>query len=751
MTQDAIGAQDPLPRFIGRQPAFSPAQGSVWDESQRYRLISVLGEGGFGKVYQAEDTFAGNALVAIKSINLSGLSATQMIEATDGFNREVQLLSNLSHPHLPRIHDHFTDPEHWYLVLDFIPGESLERFMQVHQNYQHLPDGTGFTPGGPLTLAEIFDLALQLCDVLGYLHAHRPPIIFRDLKPSNIMRTPPGQHFLIDFGIARHFKPGQAKDTIPFGSPGYAAPEQYGREQTTPRADIYSLGALLHHLLTGHDPAENGFAFAPLPELPPALQGLDAFLRKMLAMHPEERPSSMDEIRDELEYFMSWVGLLPSGPDRDRPRDPVSPLARPPVNAGRRAALIGLASVAGVIIVGGLGAEIVSHLQSQRRMIIVNPVFSRSTIPAQPATSTPSTSPTPPPNTSMAASTLFTYRGHSAAVQSVDWSPDGTRVVSAGDDAQVHVWDARTGRLYLRLLGHQDSVQAVGWSPDGQYIASGSRDQTVRVWNASTGGLVSIYRGHSYAVNTLAWAPANIGQQIASAGDAQETHIWFATSGQLNYIHSTPGKDVSAPPYNRTLSVTWGNAQMIASAGDGSTTQAWGGPNSQSGDTTFAANTGQMAAIAWSPDFGRLMAFAGVSQEGQTLGLWDMFGGSAANWSFSLQGAAQSPNTTTLPLSAWNTGPGNAPLRPRSMFAPKAGLAWSPDWLLIVACSANIPTVSVVNGQSGTFKSSYSGHSTGVNAVACSSQTPKGCALVVASAGVDRTVRIWSIPGACIN
>ncbi|HEX4714705.1 MAG TPA: serine/threonine-protein kinase, partial [Ktedonobacteraceae bacterium] len=313
MTQDATHAQDPLTRFIGRQPALSPAQGNAWDESRRYRLVSVLGEGGFGKVYQAEDTFSGNALVAVKSINLSGLSATQVIEATAGFNREVQLLSTLSHPHLPRIHDHFTDPEHWYLVLDFIPGESLEHFMQVHQSYRHPPDGTGFTPGGPLTLAEIFDLALQLCDVLDYLHAHKPPIIFRDLKPSNIMRTPPGQHFLIDFGIARHFKPGQQKDTIPFGSPGYAAPEQYGRAQTTPRTDIYSLGALLHHLLTGHDPAENGFAFAPLPELPPALQGFEVFLRKMLAIHPEERPSSMKEVRDALEYCMSQLGLLPSG------------------------------------------------------------------------------------------------------------------------------------------------------------------------------------------------------------------------------------------------------------------------------------------------------------------------------------------------------------------------------------------------------------------------------------------------------
>lgn len=739
MTQDARRAQDSLPRFIGSQSALSSVQGQVRDESQRYHLISVLGEGGFGKVYLAEDTFSGNSVVAIKSINLSGLSTTQMIEATDGFNREVRLLSNLAHPHLPRIHDHFTDPEHWYLVLDFISGEPLERYLLTRQSWPRPLDGTGFTPGGPLALAEIFDLMLQLCDVLGYLHAHEPPIIFRDLKPSNIMCTPAGQFFLIDFGIARHFKPGQPKDTIPFGSPGYAAPEQYGREQTTPRADIYSLGALLHHLLTGDDPAENGFAFAPLPELPPALQGFEDFLRSMLAVHPEERPSSMEEVRGRLEYFMFRLGLLPMGPGRDLPQDPTAQPARPPINAGRRAVLIGLASVAGVAAVGSLSAALVTRLHPQHNGIM---------LVGHAATPFPTPQPTASPTLAAAPNTLLTYRGHTGAVQSVDWSPDGTRVVSAGDDAQVHVWDARTGQLYFRLLGHQDSIQAVGWSPDGQYIASGSRDHTVRVWNAATGQLVSIYRGHTYGVNTLAWAPTNIGQQVASAGDAQETHIWYAINGQLNYIHSTPGKDVSAPPYNRILSVTWGNAQLTASAGDGSTTQAWGAPNSQSGDITFAAYTGSMLAIAWNPDFGRLMPFAGVNQD-QTLVLWDMSGISTPIWSFPLQRAAQAPGSNVSPLIYRHTNGRSIPLDTRSMFAPRAGLAWSSDGKSIVACAADVSSVSVVNGQSGMFLFAYQGHTAGVNAVACSPQTSQGCTLLVASASQDQTVHIWSLSSAC--
>ncbi len=225
---------------------------------ERYQILAQLGTGGFGAVYKAADTRAHNQIVAIKQINLRGLTPQETIEATDGFNREVQLLSALTHARLPHIHDHFTDPDHWYLVMDFIDGETLEHYLR------DVASPSSQATIRALPLDEVLDIGLQLCDVLAYLHTNQPPIVFRDLKPANIMRNPGGKLSLIDFGIARHFKPGQLKDTIPFGSPGYAAPEQYGRAQTTPRADIYSLGALLYHLLSRVDPAETPFSFAPL-------------------------------------------------------------------------------------------------------------------------------------------------------------------------------------------------------------------------------------------------------------------------------------------------------------------------------------------------------------------------------------------------------------------------------------------------------------------------------------------------------
>jgi len=263
----------------------------------RYRLLASLGQGGFGSVFKAQDTLSQNKVVAIKEISLNGLQQQEMLDATASFNREVQVLSDLRHPGLPKLYNYFTDAEHWYLVMDFIAGETLER---------HLEQTIG---GHFLQLTDVLRVGIQLCIVLDYMHTHNPPIIFRDLKPSNVMLIPSGGVRLIDFGIARYFKPGQFKDTMAFGSPGYAAPEQYGKAQTTPCADVYSLGAMLHQMLTGNDPTEVPFRFLPLqtynlrhPQAT-ALQLLDRLLTHMVELDPGKRPGSMALVKQHLEYI----------------------------------------------------------------------------------------------------------------------------------------------------------------------------------------------------------------------------------------------------------------------------------------------------------------------------------------------------------------------------------------------------------------------------------------------------------------
>lgn len=282
--------------------------------ARRYRIEEEIGQGGFGIVYKARD-INWNRRVAIKQINLHALNAKEIIEATDSYNREVKLLSTLVHPNLPRIYDHFTDPEHWYLVMDFIEGETLEEYLEAAGTRQKkyffgllparkslpTPAAQGTQQASRLPVREVLDIGIQLCKVLNYLHMRQPPVIFRDVKPANIMRNPRGHIYLIDFGIARQFTPGQARDTGPLGSPGYAAPEQYGKAQTTVQTDVYGLGATLQTLLTGKDPLELSLVGALAGhKIPKKLQRL---LDRMLERDSTQRPKTMHEVHKRLEFI----------------------------------------------------------------------------------------------------------------------------------------------------------------------------------------------------------------------------------------------------------------------------------------------------------------------------------------------------------------------------------------------------------------------------------------------------------------
>ena len=226
-------------------------------------------------------------------MSTSGLPAARLQEAEEAFEREAHLLADLLHPNLPRIYEHFAENDRSYLVMDFIDGQTLEEYLAK-------------IVGKPLPVEQVMKWAQQFCDVLNYLHSHQPPIVFRDLKPANVMIDDSGHIYLIDFGIARIFKPGKQHDTVALGSPGYAAPEQYGKAQSTPRSDIYSLGALLHCLLTGSDPSEQPFFFRPASQLNPAVNpALESLLKQMLDMDSERRPASAQAVWQALEQAAS--------------------------------------------------------------------------------------------------------------------------------------------------------------------------------------------------------------------------------------------------------------------------------------------------------------------------------------------------------------------------------------------------------------------------------------------------------------
>ncbi len=257
---------------------------------QRYLILGQIGRGGMGAVYKAEDTRFSRRYVAIKEMSQSHLNTVELEMAIARFQQEADMLASLVHPNLPRITDRFSDQERSYLVMDFIDGKTLLQLIKEAPNHQ-------------LPVAQVLYYARQLCDVLIYLHGHQPPIIFRDLKPNNVMITPRDQVFLIDFGIARSFKEGKSQDTFFLGSPGYAPPEQHGYAQTNPRSDLYGLGATLHYCLTGRDPfyAQDRFSFPPVqqfnPQVPPEL---DRLIQHLVAQNEWERPTSAHEVQQAL-------------------------------------------------------------------------------------------------------------------------------------------------------------------------------------------------------------------------------------------------------------------------------------------------------------------------------------------------------------------------------------------------------------------------------------------------------------------
>jgi serine/threonine protein kinase len=211
---------------------------------KRYMILKVIGRGGMGAVYQARDMRRQGVQCAIKEMSLLMVPSEKQAQAIKNFKIEAKILSVLDHPCLPAFTHFFAENERYFLVMEYIDGYTLEALLERNH--------------GPFAERRVLSWAEQICDVLEYLHSQNPPIIFRDMKPGNVMLTRQGHIKLIDFGIARFFLPTYETDTQLLGTPGYAPPEQYGTTQTDERSDIYALGMTLYHLLTNRF-SETGF------------------------------------------------------------------------------------------------------------------------------------------------------------------------------------------------------------------------------------------------------------------------------------------------------------------------------------------------------------------------------------------------------------------------------------------------------------------------------------------------------------
>jgi serine/threonine protein kinase len=285
----------------------------------RYKIIELIGQGGMGAVYRAEDQRLKGRQCALKEV-LPEMGATSetLTQTREQFYREASVLARLDHPTLPKVSDYFTHDGREYLVMDFVPGADLREILDSAQEQ-----------GRFLEERAVLEWARQLCDALEYLHSQDPPILHRDIKPSNIKVTPRGQVKLVDFGLVKLLVPDDTRTVTVVqgrGTVQYTPLEQYGGDtgHTDVRADIYSLGATLYHLLTGRPPADAKERFLkPGSLVPPRSLNPDispqterALLLSM-AMHPDQRPASVTECQALLFATPPTATTMPAASRRE--------------------------------------------------------------------------------------------------------------------------------------------------------------------------------------------------------------------------------------------------------------------------------------------------------------------------------------------------------------------------------------------------------------------------------------------------
>jgi WD40 repeat protein/predicted Ser/Thr protein kinase len=608
--------------------------------NQRYRVLHELGAGGQGAVYQVEDTKLANRLLAAKKLqSTASLTSKQYQEAIDAFQREAEMLANLNHSSLPEIYDRFEENSGYYIIMQLIAGKTLEDVGQ-----QRLP------------ITEILQTGIKLAIVLDYLHTRQPAIIFRDLKPDNIMITPEGQIYLIDFGIARHFKSGQSKDTIRMGLPGYVSPELlFNIEQTTPAADIYSLGAVLYELFSGKLPDyKSPIHLRILAKAPDELCQL---VMDMLAFDKNDRPSSMAFVKQRLENILQNVQQ--SGRNSSASKSHIAPQQQKPQ-----------------LFQGTLTAQTTRSAPPTR-------ILPKGSVPQKPL---PPLAP---------GELLHTSTHHSGAIYALVWSPDGSKLASAGEDCQVCVWQALTGKTIFTYQKHTGSVRALAWSPNSKYVASAGNDHTVQIWQAQDGQSFSTYQGHRRWVQALSWSPD---AKLVASGDANgQVHLWNPRTGQQHLTYQQHHASIYALSFSP-------DGTLLASGDEDGAIHIW-----ESAGLSLRAlctiHQRKISALAWSPD-GTLIASSSEDRKDHALHIWRATTGT--------QVAAYAAHQRMVNALAWS--PANKRL----------------------ASAGRDQTVQILDPQTGNTLFTYRGHTSSINALAWS---PDGNTL--ASAGDERAVQVW--------
>jgi serine/threonine protein kinase/GTPase SAR1 family protein len=534
----------------------------------RYRILETVAQGGMGTIYKAEDIKLGNRHVAVKQLKMPSLKTREEVDKVTGlFEQEALLLANLNHVCLPDIYDYFSQDGGWYFVMKYIPGQTLSQFLHT------IPDER-------LSIEAVLTIGITLCEVLEYLHTQTPSVIFGDLKPDNIMITPEGNLYLIDFGIARLFEVTQAENWK-FVSQGYSPPEQYQNAQITPRADIYSLGATLHQLLSGQQPAKDKYAFAPLQLGDQSwAKNLEGFILSMVEPDEQQRPENVTLVKQWLQYIAGqqaqetspWYGQTSgtqtpyggySSPYPSNVASSIDTYTLPDsvtfqnirLSLGSIATLVWSPDGSRLAAANSEEVHIYAWLPEKNPLTeegeTLVPSYRLSANDLQtlskssdiekqhPYTSAdqytpsdqyipnnPDTSPDPYAPTTPADSYAPNNPNSPAAVYDppqvpcIAWSPDGASIAVTRESTLYNFNISGEDSLVIIIpTNGENSISSVAWSPDGRFIATAYHDYNlVQVWEANSGEKTSDLQLNTGRLTALAWSPDGTYLALVNAG-----------------------------------------------------------------------------------------------------------------------------------------------------------------------------------------------------------------------------------------
>ncbi|HEY9633193.1 MAG TPA: WD40 repeat domain-containing serine/threonine-protein kinase [Coleofasciculaceae cyanobacterium] len=689
-----------------------------------YRIIRLVGGGGFARTYLAEDIQKLNELCVIKQLAPSIQSSRALQKATDLFEQEAQRLQQLgSHPQIPTLYAYFEQDRCLYLAQEYIEGQDLSEELEQL---------------GEWSEPKIWELLTDLLQVLQFIHEQQ--VIHRDIKPENVIRrqskypslgrTKTFDHpqlVLIDFGVAKPLRATPvAKPGTTIGSLGYAPIEQLKGGEAYRASDLYSLGVTCFELLTQVHPwelwTEQGYNWVSRWQQHlkhPVSQELVQILDKLLQKDVMLRYQSAAEVLRDLDA--SWsrqyykqtplssnppLSSLPYSPQYQTTRTnlylPQSSLQKSQIRMNYYSGQVGgtlrsgggnsqtsrfshwlylrlsrqnIWLLVGIILLLGLGGY--RSLQVQGQLSAKTPMHEKQAL-------------------------INTLTGHSDIVRSIAISPDGQTIVSGSNDQTIKIWQLSSGILRRTLSGHTSWISTVAISPDGQTVVSGSGDTTIKVWQLSTGKLLRTLTGHSRSVYAVAISPD--GQTLVSGSSDNTIKIWQLSSGQLLRTltkHSYGVHSMTISPDAQTL--VSGNGE-IWPYGEDYTIKVWG-LKTGAAKRTLNGHSNNVISVAISPDSQTLIS----GSEDKSIQMWQLSTGQLLHTLAGHSGAVYT-------------------------------LAISPDGQTLVSGSGD-RTIKVWQMNTGTPRKTLTGHSSAVYALAIS---PDGQTLI--SGSDDKTIKIWRLP-----